>query len=215
MNGKIIAQKVHKIQNSLSGVKNSPAILGMLSKYGYTEEKIADGQAKLDLVKELIEKHIALYGDQCGATDFASKIREKAYDNYMIILKVIRIAFKDDINAMKSYLATGRRSQSLSGWLREAQVMYGNLLKNTQHLDVLKQYGIDEDRVREGAQQVRETSKQYSLQLEKKGEAQQSTLERNKAFAELTKWHSNFRAIARIAWSEKPQLLEAMGIITR
>ncbi|MDR1583443.1 MAG: hypothetical protein LBS55_09360, partial [Prevotellaceae bacterium] len=49
----------------------------------------------------------------------------------------------------------------------------------------------------------------HSKQLSEKGKAQQSTIERDKAFDELCKWFSSFRAIARIALHDKPQLLEA------
>jgi hypothetical protein len=215
MTGKIIAQKMHQMQNGLSGAKNHPEISKMLSQYGYDGDKIAEGQAKLDLVKELIDNHVNLYGDQYGATDLTSKTQEKAYADYMIMVKVIRVAFKGDVNALKSYLATGRRSRSISGWLREAMVLYNNLLKNPQHLEILKKYGIDEDRIKEGAQQVKEISNLYSNQLEKKGDAQQATVERDKAFDEITNWYSDFRAIARIALYEKPQLLEVLGIVKK
>jgi hypothetical protein len=60
---------------------------------------------------------------------------------------------------------------------------------------------------------VNEVENLHSKQLSEKGEAQQSTIERDKAFDELCKWYSSFRAIARIALYEKPQLLEALGIV--
>jgi coenzyme F420-reducing hydrogenase delta subunit len=215
MTGKVIAQKVHQIQNSLSGAKNHPEVLAMLSQYGYDEAKIAEGQSKLDLVKELIDNHVNLYGDQYGAADLTSKTQEKAYAEYMIIVKLIRVAFKGNVNALKSYLVTGQRSRSLSGWLREAMVMYNNLLNNPHDLDILKKYGIDRDRIKNGSLQVQEISKLHSQQLEKKGEAQQSTVERDRAFDELTNWYSDFRAIARIALYAKPQLLEVLGIVKK
>ena len=147
MTRKIIANKLHAIQDSISGTRNHPEIKETLNQFGYGDIEIAEGQAKLDKVKVLMAQQIDLYGDQYAATELAGKNWEKAYSEYMVVLK--------DIEEL------------------------------------------------------------HSNQLEKKGEAQQSTLERDKAFDDLTNWYSDFRAIARIALYEKPQLIEALGIVKK
>lgn len=215
MNGKIIAKKLHEVQSSISGVKNYPEISEMLSQFGYNEGKMAEGQAKLDKTKALMAQQVDNYGDQYGATEQVIKNREKAYANYMVLVKIMRVAFKGDVDALTSFMAIGQRSRSLSGWLREAQIAYTNLLNNSVSLEILEKYGITQERITDGLQQVQEIETLYSKQLEKKGEAQQSTLERDRAFDDLTNWYSDFRAVARIALYEKPQLLEVLGIVKK
>ena len=215
MTGKTIAKKLHEIQNAISGANNQPEISSMLSSFGYDAAKIAAGQSMLDNVKTLMAQQIDIYGDQYAATDAAGKNREQAYSDYMVVIKVIRVAFKGDVDALKSFMATGQRSKSLSGWLREAHILYSNLLSNPNHLAILANYGITQTRISDGLQRVKEIEELYGKQLEKKGEAQQSTLDRDRAFDELTNWYSDFRAIARIALYEKPQLLEVMGIVVK
>ena len=133
----------------------------------------------------------------------------------MILVKIIRVAFNGNVDALSSFMAIGQRSRSLSGWLREARVLYSNLLSNPQLIDVLRQYGIAANKAQEGLKQVQEIEDFYSKQLEKKGEAQQSTQERDQAYDDLANWYSDFRAIARIALYEKPQLLEVLGIVKK
>ena len=215
MNGKTIAKKLHEIQNCISGANNHPEIREMLLKFGFDQSKIKEGQVKLEKVNNLMARQVDLYGDQYAATEETVKNREKAYSEYMILVKVIRVALKDDIDSLKSFLATGQRSRSLSGWLREARIAYTNILNSASAMDRLKIFGITSDKIKDGLKQVEEIESLYSKQLGKKGDAQQSTIERDQAFDDLANWYSDFRAIARIALYEKPQLLEVLGIVKK
>ncbi|MFZ2284028.1 MAG: hypothetical protein WAV86_09145, partial [Lutibacter sp.] len=47
--------------------------------------------------------------------------------------------------------------------------------------------------------------------LREKGESQDSTMSKDKAFREIDDWMSEFYAVAKIALEEKPQLLESLG----
>jgi ABC-type branched-subunit amino acid transport system ATPase component len=50
---KSFAAKLHSIENGISGVQNNLEIPGLMSQYGYTPERIAEGQVKLADVKQL------------------------------------------------------------------------------------------------------------------------------------------------------------------
>jgi hypothetical protein len=215
MNRKTIASKLHTIQSGISGALNQPEIGTLLATFGYTAEKLAEGKALLDEATRLTALQVNNYGNQYAATDEASKALETAYADYMITLKVIRVAFKGDMDALASFKASGKRNKSLSGWLRDARVMYANLLGNETALATAARFGITKERLQKEQQQLDAVAALYSKQLEKKGEAQQATIDRDKAFDELANWYSDFRAIARIALHEKPQLLEALGIVVK
>ncbi|MDR2410982.1 MAG: hypothetical protein LBE13_23130, partial [Bacteroidales bacterium] len=82
-------------------------------------------------------------------------------------------------------------------------------------LDIMAQYGYSYEKITKEFQDVTRVEELHSKQLSEKGIAQQTTLERDQAFDELCKWHSKYRAIARIALYDKPQLLEALGIVKK
>ena len=54
-----------------------------------------------------------------------------------------------------------------------------------------------------------------SKYLREKGESQDATKLKDKAFGEIDEWMSEFYAVAKIALEENPQLLESLGKFVR
>jgi hypothetical protein len=134
----------------------------------------------------------------------------------MITLKVTRVAFHREPGKLQEFNATGERRRSMSGWLNDARILYTNLQQTPGALETMAQYGYTAERLlEEQQQQVEEVAQLHTKQLEETGAAQQSTQEKDKAFDELCNWYSDFRAIARVALYDKPQLLEVLGIIKK
>jgi hypothetical protein len=212
MNGKIIAEKLLKIDDAILGVQNNPKIQEMMSLLGYTPEQMKEGKMLLDKVTILMTAQVEGYSNQYLASEGFHKLWESAYGNYMVTLKIIRVAFNGQAELLERFNAVGRRNRSLSGWLRDARILYTNLLNSPSSLDVMTRYGYTVEKLTKEFQGVTEVEQLHSKQLSEKGTAQQSTLDRDKAFDELYKWYSGFRAIARIALYDTPQLLEALGI---
>jgi hypothetical protein len=212
MNGKFIATKLHSIENSILGVEKNPEIQERLSPFGYTPERMGEGKGLLNKVTLLMTTQVEERSDQFIATGELDKCRTTAYSDYMITLKVTRVAFVGQPELLKRFNAIGRRNRSLSGWLRDARIFYANLLNSPDALAVMAGFGYSVEKLEKELQAVNTVEDLHSKQLSEKSGAQQATLERDEAFDELAKWYSSFRAIARIALYDKPQLLEALGI---
>jgi hypothetical protein len=190
MEGKIITTKLHKIENSILGVQNNPEIQGKLNPFGYTSEHISEGKTLLDKVTGLMTTWVEGYSDQFIASDKVGKLWQTAYSHYMIIVKVLRVIFVGEPEILKRFNATGPRNRSLSGWLRNTRILYDNVLKSPNTLAVLTNYGYSFERINNELRDVNEVENLHSKHLSEKGEAQQSTIERDKAFDELCKWFS-------------------------
>jgi hypothetical protein len=152
------------------------------------------------------------YSDQFIATDKLVKLWKIAYGDYMVLVKVTRVAFVGQPELLQRFNATGKRNRSLSGWLRDARIIYTNLLNSPEALTVMAGFGYSVERLEREFQAVNAVEELHSKQLSEKSGAQQSTVERDEDFDALCKWYSSFRAIARIALYDKPQLLGALGI---
>ncbi|MDR1339638.1 MAG: hypothetical protein LBK58_06265 [Prevotellaceae bacterium] len=215
MNGKIIAAKLLKIKEGISGVENNLEIQEKLNTFGYTHERINEGRMLLDRVTGLMTAQVKEYSEQYSASDEFGKLWKKTYGNYMVTLKVIRVAFTGEMDMLQRFNAIGRRNRSLSGWLRDSKILYTNVLNSPETIEVLARYGYTLEKLNREFQDVSEVERLHSKQLSEMGTAQQSTVERDDAFDSLCKWYSKFRAIARIALFDKPQLLEALGIVKK
>jgi hypothetical protein len=215
MDGKTIANKLHSIGNAITGAMGSLPIQEKLNPYGYTFERILRGKELWDRVNHLMTNQVKEYGKQYGATDEQEMFFSSTYAQYMITVKITRVAFKKQPDILASLGVIGERSRSLSKWLRHAKILYTNLLEMPNALQTIQTYGYTAERLNRELQDVEKVEQLHVKQLGGKSAAQQATQKRNEAFDELCDWFSDFRAVARVALYDDPQLLEALGIVKK
>ena len=167
----------------------------------------------LDTANQLQQVQQKEYGDQFEATGDLKKKWENADAEYIRFVKVARIALKSDHALYQKLDLDGPRKRTLSGWLAQAKQFYINALADPIVLEKMAAYGMTQAKFEAGKTLLEETETANAAQEKEKGEAQQATLERDKAVDNLEEWLSDFIAIARIALEEKPQLLEKLGIV--
>jgi hypothetical protein len=212
MNRRYIATKLNNIENAIKGALDNPRILSLLILYGYTNDKITVGKKLLEEVIRLTTDQILEYGNQYGATDEQEMLIAAIYAQYMIGVKITRVAFKDQPDILAALGVVGARPRSFSGWIHSARIFYTNLLKLPSAIEIMSDFGYTEERLRKELQDVENVEEVHVKQLKGKSAAQQATKIRDEAFDKLCNWYSDFRAVARIALYNEPQLLEALGI---
>ena len=204
------------MSRAINGALNSEQIMQNLTNYGYTDERIrTEGLNTLTEVEQLFDEHRREYGEQYDAYRQVEKAFGEAYAYYMPKLRLARIALKNLSGALHSIKATGSRSRSITGFTKESKQFYNNLLAQPEHLAAMEKFNVKKADLEKGLEMVSELEKAYQAYLIEKGEAQDATIRRDKAFDALYDWYSEFRAVARIAMSEHPQLLEQMGIVIK
>ncbi|MDR2929116.1 MAG: hypothetical protein LBV41_13095 [Cytophagaceae bacterium] len=205
-----------EMSNALNGALNSSDILGRLERYGITADIIrTTGLEPLENVKHLFAVQKREQGEQIGANVSSTQAINEARSNYMVHLQVARIAFKEHPGALLSVSATGSRKRSISGFLKEAREFYTNILEQPRLLGLIARFNITDDNLKVGLTSLTIAEKAHQAYLKEKGEAQEATIARDEAFDSLYSTYSDFRAIARIALADTPQLLEQMGIVAK
>jgi len=196
------------IDNALSNI----AIQDYLSAFGYTVDRIQVGKNLYEEAMSAQQHQIAERGERVAATADLNAVWSTARKSYIRLVKLARIAFKDDPGIATKLALKGRRKQNLSGWLLQAKQFYANALSDTDIYEGLAAYGITLAHLQASQAEVQAVEAANNIQEQEKGRAQAATQARNAAVAALSDWLSDFRGVAKIALEEEAQLLEILGI---
>lgn len=188
-------------------------ILGLLSEFGYDEAKVNAGKELYNSANEKFQQQKTEYGEQYAASKELQTKWDAANSIYMKHVKVARVALQNDYGAFLKLGLGGDRKRSLSGWLVQTRQFYSNALGDAGIKTKLAGFGITEAKLQEGKNLTDEVEAANIAHKKERGEAQQATLDRDKALDILEDWLSDFIAISRIAFEDKPQLLEKMGVV--
>ncbi|MGD8781734.1 MAG: hypothetical protein PVH88_22560 [Ignavibacteria bacterium] len=207
----IISESDVLINNALS----DESIKTELALYGYDETKLTEGKTLLDEVIELNRKQKEEYGEQFEATEEVKSKFDTAYKAYIKAVKLSRIALKKNTKAPAALLLNGRREESISGFVEQASIFYGTMLKESEFQNEMLKYGYSTEKLQEEKQLVDDLIEANRNQEKEKGEAQSATKERNLKIDELLEWTGELREVAKIALEENEQWLEKLGILAR
>lgn len=199
------------IENSLA----DPMVKEALAAYGYSGETLAAGKTLYEETMALQNTQKKEYGDQVAATSELNDLWETADQQYKKTLKIARIAFQDHPKADKAVMLFGRRKESLSGWLQQAQAFYANIQNDADLMNALSKYGYSSERLQQEAGLLNQIALKNQQQKKEMGEAQAATQARDKKIDELAHWVSDLRAVAKVALADNPQQLEKLGILAR
>jgi hypothetical protein len=213
MNNNTIDGALLFAQNAISNAINQAVLKPYFDEYGYTAEKLQEGDLLYKKAEEAHKVQKKEYGDQYAATsdlDIAKANADKVYKKH---LKVARIALGNAPGPVNALQLGGIRLRTLSGWLSQAKAFYANGIKDPVVLEALGKYNITKEKLAAGQELILECEVKHNTQLKEKGEAQTATKMRDNAVDELARWMSDFTGIARIALEENPQYLEMLGIV--
>lgn len=215
MKNQTIDGKLLFAQNAIANALNTAQVAEALATFGYDEARIREGKALYQKAAELQIKQVKEYGDQYAATDTLNLAKAQANKEYMVHLKIARVALKGDRSAEESLQMYGRRKETLSGWLKQAKAFYENALNTPGVQTALARFGITAEKLQAAQALVADVETKYNAQLKETGEAQAATQKRDEAFDALQEWMGDFMSISRIALEMEPQYLEVLGIVER
>jgi vacuolar-type H+-ATPase subunit I/STV1 len=213
MKNNTIDSKLLNAQVAIDNALSNTTIKDAMALFGYDEAKLQAGAALYEAAQAAQNKQKQEYGEQFSATDALDTAMSAANQVYMRHVKVARIALRGQRGAAEALQLMGRRQQSYSGWIKQASIFYTNALIDEGVKTALSSFGITEQALQEGQDNVNDVQAKLAAQLKEKGEAQASTQARDESLEDLLDWMSDFVAIARIALENDAQLLEVLGIV--
>ena len=202
-------------QVAIENVRGDAEMAAVMARFGYEMKKMDEAKALLDESRKLVNSQKKEYGEQFAATDELDKAWTEADSAYIKSLKMARVALQDHVQARASMMIDGSRRQSLSGWIQQAEAFYGNLLDDPELIAGMAKFGYTQETLSAEYDLVKKVGEKNLKQKKETGEAQKATEARDSRIDELGKWLSDFRAVAKIAFSDDPQMLEKIGILAR
>ncbi len=210
-----IAEFLNSAQLVINNTLGNPSILAAVSLYGYTEAKIREGQGLLEQALAAQQKRQTEYAEQLEASAEFETSWQTGKQVYMRHLKIARLIFKDDVNAIVALQLNGERKQSLSGWLLQANTFYLQALASAAIQAKFAEFNITVDVLQAAHAQIQAIEATNQKHQSERAEAQEATRHRDQTLDILNDWLTIYLPIAEMALEEQPQLAESLGILVR
>jgi hypothetical protein len=206
-----IADRLLAAQVAIDAVLAEATLQAALTPFGYDAAVMTAARGLYEQAEGQTAAQQAEYGDQYAATQAVEAAITAAYTAYMRSLQLARVAFKNNLKGQTALGLNGRRKESLSGWLGQAETLYQGLAADPSLLAEMAKFGYDLAKVQAEAGLVAAVRAANVGQEREKGEAQAATKARDALLAVLDEWLADFKAVAQVALADSPQQLEMLG----
>jgi len=188
-----------------------PEIQKKMNALGFSARRILEGSALLDAARAgQIDKH-EKYSERQLLSERIQADYQHARQLFDEHVKIVRFAFRHEPALLQSFNVQ-RVSKRVESWLLQASEFYRIAAR---HREVLGASGLSEAEVSQGTASIEAINTVRNQRMRCKGDAEEATRLRNASMKDLKRWMSDFRAIARIALRDSPQLMEALGMVVK
>ena len=196
-------------------VKKDTVLAAELATYGYDEAVITQGETLFNTLKEKYTTNKTETADQTTAYAVFSQHLDNLVTLYTTDRKKAKIVFKNQPDVLKNLQLNGLVPVRNAARIDTIRHFYETLNNNTELTTALNRLKIDQPHITQALTQVTATQDTYASYVQEKGESQQATKDKNKAFDDVAKWVNEFYAVAKIALEDQPQLLETVAKLVR
>jgi small-conductance mechanosensitive channel len=207
INGKLSAAQI-----LLTGLFADKQIQDVMAQYGYTAERLQEGQMLLERTLAAQNNQQIEYSEQYESTRELNRLWEEANQTYIQLSTLARVALKDDPMLLSQLDLLGRRKSALADWLRQVDQFYRNALASDTVFARLARFNVSRERLELGRSQYEQVFEASARQSKERSEAVDATRRRDQLLDELADWLGDFSDIARVALADQPQKLQALGL---
>ncbi len=210
-NKQSLSRQIASAQTAIYNALEHNEIQKKLGQYGFTLKRLQEGNGLLNNAIMLHKGKNDRYGEK---QQLSSQLKEE--------IKAVKEKFKDHVGTVKlafrhdpATLATFQIAQIATqqeDWQLQADYFYG---KAAAYAQVLEGYQLPASELAQNQAGVAVLIAMRNRRMQKKGEAEEATRLRDESMRALNGWMVAFRAIARVALKDSPQLLEALGIMVK
>ena len=195
-------------QLAINNTQNDPAVKQRLEAYGLSPALSQRGKTLLRTLEQKQGSQTKIQDERWALSQQINASLLATRDQFKEHARLALVAFRQDsalIHALKIERIATRRWECV----RQAAYFYQVFQERKLTLESL---GISPKEIQQTQATVAELLRLKEARVRKKGISERGTEERQRAQADLRKWLMEFRAIARAAFYNQPQMLEVFGI---
>ncbi|RUT78560.1 hypothetical protein DLK05_08255 [Ancylomarina longa] len=208
-------QTLESYRVALSNAEAQSDIATTMATYGYTPEVIGEG-------KKLLADTMNVYNfnkqenNEARASRAEFDAKSSAINNtYSKHRKLARVIFRNDELSLQKLALKGRTPCAYINWLTTTKTFYSEIIADENVQSKLARFKFTKEEAESSLASIADLEACRLTYLREIGESQEATRVKDNTFAELDHWMQDFYTVAKIAMEEKPQLLEAIGILVR
>lgn len=185
----------------------------IIEYHGYTPERRQRGLTLINdtAAAELVKKDKK--AEQHEATRVAQNLRRKADKTLSGCVASARLAFENDPNTLELLGLNRKREQGFGGWAAFGGRFFQKNLDSPEMQARLAKYNVPLELLQQGEQEVADAVEADKVKRSKKADAEVATATKNSLYKKLRIWMSDYYRVVEIAFREKPQLKEKVGIV--
>jgi hypothetical protein len=189
----------------LKDEKTQKKLMGL----GLPEQQVQKGINLRDHALSMQDAQETCQDEKWEISQQVNEDSEQAIKLFKMHVKIARIAFRNDPVLLRQ-LKIKRFASGKWDIVDQADHFYTTLYYRSHDM---ASFGITKEVLGQTKAAIEAVKSSKWERTRKKGMAQVSTKQKQKAFKELKMWVVEFRTIARFAFRNNPQLLETFGIV--
>ncbi len=159
-----------------------------LADYGYDDAEVAKGKVLYDQAQSMYQQNIKEEQEETTSYAVFAEKFERVLKVYRKDRKKAKIIYKDKVEVLKNLKIKGGVPRRMVEILGNMAVFYQTLSQDEALRTPLKRLKITDEHIQAQATLLSETEKAYANYTQEKGESQDATKQKDKAFDELEKW---------------------------
>lgn len=207
--------ELERYRVGLANAVAQPKISKNMALYGYTADKIAEGQQIFDHTMVVFNANKTEDDETSEASKQFKNELADIENNYRSDRRKARILFRDEPILLKRLGIVGNVPETYLNLMHTCKTFYTVALADSAISDRLAVLNTPLEHLSTMQNKLIQIENTRIIFLREMGESQEATKAKDKAIADLEWWMRDFYAVARIAMEDEPQLLEALGIFVK
>ena len=209
------AEALEQYRVSFENVEKQPEIATIMAEFGYDETLLTEGKTLLTKTRQAFDFNKKEDDETSEAYKNFTELKENLAKTYTLHRKKGKVIFRKEPTTLNKLALTGSLPTAYIKWLETVKKFYTVAAADSDIQSKLVRLKITTEEINGTIQLITNLELARAEYLREKGESQDSTKSKDKAFGEIDDWMSEFYAVAKIALEDNPQLLESLGIFVR